>query len=130
MVFYCTADGIGPLPSINWWERQAAVNAIPPDGVDADGNEIMTSRDSAQSALNAERVAVKSHIVAVGYGPRTHDLSPHMVEQMLATGEAVLVIGDTQDEHGGGLASIVRPDGVIIGVLRCPACLAPVRAKE
>lgn len=128
MNFYCTADGVGPLPWVNWWQRQADVSAIPLDGFDAEGNEVTTTRDVAQSALNAERLAIRSHVIANGNGPRTHALSPDEVESLVGAGKANLVIGDAQDEHGGGLASIVRPDGVIIGVLRCPVCSAPVRA--
>lgn len=128
-IFYCTADGSAPAPVIDWTARQALVSAIPDDGIDGEGNPITTTRAAAQAARFAEQLA-SSHVVANGNGPRCASLGAHEVAAMLASGAAVVVVGDSRDEHGGGVASLVRLDGSLLGALLCPVCPAQVRAVE
>lgn len=128
MTFYCSADSTGPLPSIDWRARQADVSAIPEDGIGEDGFPITTTRDAAQDALNAERIGTASHFARNGNGPRTVTESPASVALYLASGARVAV--GSPDEHGGGVASLVRADGSLIGVLRCPECGEPARAVD
>lgn len=104
MTFYCTADGTGPLPPRSW----------------------IGATDEEQEALNAERIATASHFVRNANGPRTFTESPESVALYLANGASVDV--GSPDEHGGGVASLVRADGSLIGALLCPECGAQARA--
>jgi hypothetical protein len=117
--FYCTADNAGPAPTIDWSARQASIQALAED-----------EREAAQTALHAERIACPSHLVRNGNGPRLLDHSSDLVADGLAAGTTHVEIGDSRDEHGGGLASLALPDGTFLGSLRCPECLAPLRARD
>jgi hypothetical protein len=109
MRFYC--DGQAPTLEPDWRARQSEVAAVEDDG----------DRATAQAALDAERLAVASHLARNGNGPRV----------LLAGGShaAALLDGVTldgePDEHGGryALDREARP-------LLCPECLSPVRAVE
>lgn len=106
MTFYCTADGTGPQPPRDWTADAAAAQQ-------ADGND---ESAPAMAAINAERIATVSHVVRNGRQPRTlADARPSL---------NVIDLGDSTDEHGGRLASVAGEQ------LRCPECLAPVRAVE
>lgn len=119
MTFYCSADGAGPMPPVDWAARQRVVSAIPDDG-DGDTH----TRDAAQDALNAERRAVASHIVRNGNHPRTTMLASGVVARLVRDGRLDVVLASD------GTASVTGAPVGVGAVLRCPECLAPVRAVE
>lgn len=130
MTFYCTEDGVGPAPMIDWFARQQAVDAIPPDGYGEDGTPVTATQQAAQRALFAERLAVKSHVVGNGNLPAGMSLPPCDVARLLDTGARVEEAGEP-DVHGGRLAVLLH-DSLPLGAttLCCPVCGARVRVVD
>lgn len=120
--FYCSSDSTGPVPGIDWRARQAVVSAIPDDGVDGEGTPITTTRDAAQAVLDAERLAVQSHLVRNGNGPRTADISPPDLAARVGAGAHLVFVGPEDEHHGH---AVQLDDGT---PLLCPECLSPVHA--
>lgn len=110
--FYCSEDGTGPTPPIDWQALYAQAQATDDAATTDPESPVTTATDD----VNAQRVATASHLVRNGNPPRTYTRPrPSLAHVDLA---------DQVDEHGGRLASV---DGE---QLRCPECLAPVRAVE
>ncbi len=129
MTFYCTADGTAPTEPIDWKTRQATVDAVlrQPDKTP---ETLTAEKEAAQDTLDAERRALASHFIRNGNGPRTLDLSASDVAEALTRGAVSIVVGDSLDRDGGGVASLVLKDGSMGGTLRCPECLALARAVD
>jgi hypothetical protein len=104
MTYYCTADGTGPHTPVDWPTLVATAQATD----EASGDT------AAMDVLGAYRVSIASHVVRNGNPPRTYTRTRPSLTHV--------DLGDQVDEHGGRLASV---DGE---QLRCPECLAPVRA--
>ncbi len=131
MTFYCTADGTAPTAPVDWAARQATVDAVLRDVKPGDTQEsLAAAKEAAQDVLDAERRALASHFIRNGNGPRTLDLSASDVAEALKRGKVTIVVGDSLDRNGGGVASLVLADGSMAGTLRCPECLELARAVE
>lgn len=111
MTYYCAADGTGPTPAIDW-PAMYATACVADAAATTDPEQPVTT---AADAVNAQRLGTASHVVRNGNPPRTY---------AQARPVGAVDLGDSTDEHGGRLASIGGEQ------LRCPECLAPVRAVE
>lgn len=113
MIFYCSADGQGPKPPIDWRARWLEIEARGDDPF-----------------ADTTRADCLSHVVRNGNPPCTFDLAPEEVAAALAAGGSV-ELGTQLDEHGGASAVLVHP-ALPLGSssLLCPECRAPVRAVD
>lgn len=138
ILFYCTADGSGPEPMIDWQAelaeaRQKYLGRLLPEERNDEAAAI-AAIDAANTEVGVAMTAVSSHVVRNGNHPFAETaegrISSHEVAAGLRTGTLDVMIGDSVDAHGGGLARLVKSSVHLdIGrVLLCPECAAPVRA--
>lgn len=88
----------------------------------ADGAGPRPCPDWSQVEDETARQNEPGHVARSGWGPRTYDLHPRDVVALPVD------LGESVDEHGGRLASVTV--GGVLTQLRCPECLAAVRAVE
>lgn len=140
ILFYCTADGSGPEPMIDWQAelaeaRQQHLGLLLPEERNDEAAAI-AAVDAANIEVGVAMNAVSSHVVRNGNHPFAETaegrLSSHEIAAGRFDGTLDVLIGDDTDAHGGGIARIVRSSVPLdIGyALLCPECAAPVRAVK
>lgn len=110
--FYCKSNGQEPTDSIDWVSLQSQVNVIQPDSYDGEGSPVFTTKDAAQAALDAQRIAVVQHIVRNGNAPKTASKSS---KQVLLRLNDIVLVGEV-DEYNGKKAMLDGEE------LLCPEC--------